>query len=67
MRVGSILSFFWGFIPENPRKKNGEILGAGIAYILGILGGFTQKHPNFRGFPEDPRSDEYQVLFQGPR
>ena len=34
---------YWGFIPENPQKGIGEILGMGLAQSLGIFGDFSPK------------------------
>ena len=52
------MGFFCGFIPENPKKIIGETLGMGIGSSLGIYWGFPPKKTNFRGSPENPRSDE---------
>ena len=45
--VGDRFSFgvFWSYIPENPRKKFGVILGTGITLISGIFGVSSPKSP----------------------
>ena len=36
--AGLKIGVFWGFIPENPQNKFGDILGTGLSSILGIFG-----------------------------
>ena len=55
--------FFWGFIPENPQNRFGEISGTGITLILEIFEFFSPKKLKFWGIPKTPHSiDEYLGL-----
>ena len=42
--VGLKIGVFWGFIPENPLKKFGDISGMGLTSILGIFGVLSPIH-----------------------
>ena len=41
---------FWGYIPENPRKKIGVILGTGITLISGFFGVSSPTNPRKWGW-----------------
>ena len=43
---------YWGFIPKNPQKGIGEILGTELTQSLGIFGDFSPKKTQIFGIPQ---------------